>query len=410
MKTLTAVLLEGAYPHRVLAFGKNAVARFIKESQSNEDSDDDGDGVVVASRRRPTSGVPNLLFQHFKYELCKNRGFKSVDEPVATAQGGEKLPLMTVMAAVLGHFREDALAHLASHIEVNPTVEDVSWVLTIPAIYDDFAKRFMRVAAFEAGIISAVDDASQLQLCLEPEAACLAVSIKDAPLLAQVGDKIMILDCGGGTVDITTHYVKSRSPSLMLEELRKATGGEWGSMCIDNLFKVWFRKFVGSDAYDSVCHISAFYTLLDEWEEGKTNFQGGEDDSISLNLVEVLVHLGYHKRKLKVRVPSCRSPIVFSEGRCQGRARGKHRSTCLLSAESVSSCIAHSFSPACAFGPNGTDNLPKTPSHFFSRKGLKQPLLIVKSPYPAHRESALLEAIMSSMLNHYRAIKNVGRE
>ena len=98
------------------------------------------------------------------------------------------------------------------------TISDVTWVVTIPAIYDDFAKRFVRVAAHKAGIISTVNSPN-LQLCLEPEAACLTVSLKNAPHLARNGTKIMILDYGGGTVDITTHEVLSMNPLRPKEPL-----------------------------------------------------------------------------------------------------------------------------------------------------------------------------------------------
>ncbi|CAN0296029.1 unnamed protein product, partial [Pylaiella littoralis] len=255
-KTETAVLLKCTPPHNFVAFGKTALQRFIKESQGDDESDDDDDG---------------------------NRGYTSVDEPVATADGGETLPLLVVMTSVLRHLKEDVLDYLSSRVEVAPTVHDVTWVLTIPAIYDDFAKRFMRIAAHKAGLISAVDDDSQLRLCLEPEAACLAVSIREAPRLIHAGSKIMIVDCGGGTVDITSHTYVSGCP-LDLKEIELPTGGAWGSTFVDDQFMVWLRKFIGGDAFDSVRRTSEFYCLLEEWKECKTTFQGGENDTISLNM------------------------------------------------------------------------------------------------------------------------------
>lgn len=298
-KTETAILLEGKPPYNFVAFGKTAHARFIKEAQGKEESEDEDDDEAVRSQL-PTPGVSNILFRYFKVELCKSRGYTSFDEPVATAEGGETLPLLTVMTAVLRHLKDDVLAHLSSRVEVAPCVDDVTWVVTIPAIYDDFAKRFMRVAAHKAGIISNVDDDSQLRLCLEPEAACLAVSIKEAPRLIQAGSKIMILDCGGGTVDITTHTYVSGCP-LNLQEIALPAGGAWGSTCVDNQFMVWLRKLIGGDAFASVRHTSDFYNLMDEWEEAKTTFQGGEEDTISLNMVNVFNHLRFDAKRLKVK-------------------------------------------------------------------------------------------------------------
>ena len=38
----------------------------------------------------------------------------------------------------------------------------------------------------------------------------------------------MVVDCGGGTVDITVHELSEHHGTL--RELHKATGGPWGSM------------------------------------------------------------------------------------------------------------------------------------------------------------------------------------
>lgn len=84
-----------------------------------------------------------------------------------------------------------------------------------------------------------------LSLCLEPEAACLSVALnKMEPWENET--KLMVLDCGGGTIDITTHHVKSSSP-LALEELHEPTGGPWGSTMVDAKFKD-FIKVIGSQA------------------------------------------------------------------------------------------------------------------------------------------------------------------
>ena len=42
------------------------------------------------------------------------------------------------------------------------------------------------------------------------------------------GTRYMIVDCGGGTVDITVHEMDAKSGKL--HELYKATGGPYGSV------------------------------------------------------------------------------------------------------------------------------------------------------------------------------------
>ena len=296
MKTDTAVLLRSTPPHGVLAFGRAAGERFVEDCEDDEASNDYSGAGVHA-----TTGATSMLFRWFKMGLCERRGYQSVDDPVATAEGGQQLPLMIVMAAVLRHFKDDALAHLSFVSGMTQTVENVTWVVTIPAIYDDFAKRFMRVAAHKAGITATIDSPS-LQLCLEPEAACLAMTSIEAPNLAQAGTKVMILDCGGGTVDITTHEVLSTSP-LRLKELRPPTGGAWGSTCVDSAFMRWCRVFLGEDHYDQVRGSAAFYSLLRQWEEGKTTFCGEQEGRVRLNMVDISRRVNLDADKMQVGVP-----------------------------------------------------------------------------------------------------------
>ena len=288
VKTDTAILLGSDAPHKVLAFGRRAFEDFVagvaeaeQDGESFELLDESRDSVTV----RTTSGATSMFFRRFKMGLCERRGHQSVDAPVATAEGGQQLPLIDVMTSALRHIKEDALAHLSSVSEMAHTAEDVTWVLTIPAIYDDFAKRFMRVAAHNAGIMATVDSPS-LQLCLEPEAACLAVTSEDASNLAEVGAKIMILDCGGGTVDITTHEVLSMNP-LRLKELLPPTGGTWGSTRVDDEFLLWCKTFFREERFAQVRRTAAFCALMMQWEEGKTRFGGGEDERVRLNMANI---------------------------------------------------------------------------------------------------------------------------
>lgn len=52
--------------------------------------------------------------------------------------------------------------------------------------------------------------------------------------------QIMVLDCGGGTIDITSHLVESSDP-LQLSELAEPCGGAWGSSIVDARFKAFLQ-------------------------------------------------------------------------------------------------------------------------------------------------------------------------
>jgi molecular chaperone DnaK (HSP70) len=76
----------------------------------------------------------------------------------------------------------------------------------------------MREAAMAAGFVGTVNS-SNLVIATEPEAAALAVGQKQTELtpLAHSGGSFMVIDMGGGTIDMTIHEVQSAQ--LELKEL-----------------------------------------------------------------------------------------------------------------------------------------------------------------------------------------------
>ncbi|CAN0396964.1 unnamed protein product, partial [Scytosiphon promiscuus] len=140
-----------------------------------------------------------------------------------------------------------------------------------------------RVAAHEAGLINKVNS-PRLLPCLEPEAACLTVRFTESPDNFQPGNQIMIVDCGGGTVDITTHEVLSVDP-LRLKELCPPTGGPWGSTYVDSEFIAWLKSFLGNKIFTRVRRQLAFLDLVRQWEDQKTRFGGTGGEFVRLNMV-----------------------------------------------------------------------------------------------------------------------------
>ena len=92
----------------------------------------------------------------------------------------------------------------------------------------------MRAAAHLAGITARLDDPA-LQLALEPECALIASAVEASADLQRrlvVGRRVMILDCGGGTVDVTVSEVIRVDP-VQLSELLPASGDAWGGTYVD---------------------------------------------------------------------------------------------------------------------------------------------------------------------------------
>ena len=147
---------------------------------------------------------------------------------------------MKVISESLRYISEKALQKLSE--QVGKVVKTkIRWVLTVPALWSEEHKFFMRKAAEEAGIIED-QNSSNLLLSLEPEGASIQCREDSEPQVRSqmVKDSVvMVLDCGGGTVDITTHKLTCNPDERFLcEELLPSSGGcQWGSKFVDIHFE-----------------------------------------------------------------------------------------------------------------------------------------------------------------------------
>ncbi|CAB5380830.1 unnamed protein product [Rhizophagus irregularis] len=112
-------------------------------------------------------------------------------------------------------------------------LENVLLVLTVPAEYSDISKATLRECVFDADLISN-KFSEKLQFTTEPEAAaayCMENVLKEHDLDIS-GTKFMIVDCGGGTVDLTTRQVEGKQ----LGEITERAGDYCGSTFIEDKF------------------------------------------------------------------------------------------------------------------------------------------------------------------------------
>ncbi|NWU14414.1 HS12B protein, partial [Cephalopterus ornatus] len=61
----------------------------------------------------------------------------------------------------------------------------------------------------------------------------------------QAGDRYIVADCGGGTVDLTVHQIEK--PQGTLKELYKASGGPYGAVGVDLAFEKLLCQIFGED-------------------------------------------------------------------------------------------------------------------------------------------------------------------
>ncbi|NWW74150.1 HS12B protein, partial [Climacteris rufus] len=136
---------------------------------------DFGYGAVMKYKRLPSSQADSwYFFENFKMQLYNTVGGTNVTSGTQLkASDGKLLPALKVFSESLRYLKEHALNTIqeASFQTVHDQ-EEITWVLTVPAIWSPAAKQFMRLAAKEAGIISHMLS-ENLIIALEPEAASL---------------------------------------------------------------------------------------------------------------------------------------------------------------------------------------------------------------------------------------------
>ncbi|ROW09511.1 hypothetical protein VMCG_02170 [Cytospora schulzeri] len=144
-------------------------------------------------------------------------------------------------------------------------------VVTLPAIWQNDAQERMRQAVDRAGILNARRGVGKttLDLVSEPEAAALA-ALSGVDGRHNVDDSFVIVDCGGGTVDLISYKVTKTNPM----EVKEVVGGE-GALCgaifVDEQFEGLLRhklRQISKDALDRIDSREIQEMMTVNWENG----------------------------------------------------------------------------------------------------------------------------------------------
>ncbi|KAK3611839.1 hypothetical protein CHS0354_040513 [Potamilus streckersoni] len=184
-------------------------------------------------------------FKRFKMHLHDRKITRNM---TLESENGKVLPALRVFALTIEYLKNDLLENLNKQ-----TIDDldrslIRWVLTVPAIWDEPAKQFMREAAVAAGISS-----NQLTLALESEVASLyctrsplvsTYNGEACPLLP--GAKFVLIDAGGSTINIIGHEIMSDG---LFNEIYRSNGCSWGGTEVDKAFFGFLKDFFGRAVY-----------------------------------------------------------------------------------------------------------------------------------------------------------------
>ncbi|RYO94325.1 hypothetical protein DL766_000602 [Monosporascus sp. MC13-8B] len=186
------------------------------------------------------------------------------------------------LTQVYRHVMQALKAHYPAHLDITP----VQFYFTMPAIWTDRAQAATKAAARGAGFGSRSLD--KIHMITEPEAAAIAALKEElspgSPNAAKVGDNILVLDCGGGTVDITTYSIKKTQPIIAFDEICEGSGGKCGSTYIDREFrKLLARRFGRAFEIEPEVFKSPKSRLMQEFEKAKRIFGSTDGDCFEIS-------------------------------------------------------------------------------------------------------------------------------
>ncbi|XP_064788394.1 heat shock 70 kDa protein 12A-like [Oncorhynchus masou masou] len=279
----------------------------------------------------PTESKLWLYLEKFKMKLHTTANL-SIDTELHAANG-KRVKAIDIFAYALAFFKEQALKELSDQAGAEFDNTNIRWVITVPAIWKMPAKQFMREAAYKAGLVPR-DTPEQLIIALEPEAASIycrklrlhqmidigtkttqngfspnenvgaGMTQAKEPVRSkrqsrtflvenvigelwselEEGDRYMVVDCGGGTVDLTVHQIQL--PEGHLKELYKASGGPYGSIGIDYEFEKLLCKIFGPDFIDQfkIKRPAAWVDLMIAFESRKRAAAPDRTNPLNINL------------------------------------------------------------------------------------------------------------------------------
>lgn len=288
-KTLTHILYS---PERkVIAWGWKAWRQYIGLRNTN---------IPNADSYRPFSDF-KMLLQEGTDKTKDGPYFVDRDGRRVRDANGNSFLVLDLIADYLKELKEYAIKNITSGITGLVEDRQIRWCLTVPAIWTNANKQLMRRAAQKAGLIGLDKDRTErLVIVLEPEAAAIHCMKDDRSTnisTLERGKCFMVVDCGGGTVDITVHEIIEHEE---LKELVPPEGGCYGSTYIDRYF---FEECLPKKLTKKIIDIfrkqeySDYLRMRADWESKKCTFDPHSD-------LNILIPLGRLYKILASQYPS----------------------------------------------------------------------------------------------------------
>ncbi|KAK3085247.1 hypothetical protein FSP39_000642 [Pinctada imbricata] len=202
------------------------------------------------------------FFRRFKMKLY---GEKVVyNDLMLEDETGKTLKAEKVFAESIKYLRDHFLKMLNSHGK-DLKDSEIKYTLTVPAIWNDSAKQFMRNAAEKAGI-----DGRRLKIALEPEAAAIFCQYEKTERIKNICSCWNRHNLYGGTVDIALH---KKLEDDRIQELYQASGGPFGGTAVDEAYMQLLTRAFGGPMMHQFRKENTFdfLDMMKEFEVAKRN-------------------------------------------------------------------------------------------------------------------------------------------
>jgi molecular chaperone DnaK (HSP70) len=149
---------------------------------------------------------------------------------------------MQLIPEYLQSFHDHVMSQMKEMADdVDP--DNIVYCFTVPSMWGEMSKQIFVDAIIQANIISRDDIDERLRLISEPEAAALYCeqSFQDTFQMSK-GQRFLICDAGGGTVDVVTFEVNQKTNKKCLAERTGGDGKNCGSIALDLNFEEYIME------------------------------------------------------------------------------------------------------------------------------------------------------------------------
>ena len=258
-----------------------------------------GASAYLAASQKQAGGV---YVDKFKLHLGGS-------QEAARAQALSRLPpgvtAVDLAADYLRGIGAFALQEVSRHAKRPVHYSQVQFCVTVPAVWDQVARFNTRKAVQQAGLVkddqAAGDNGGSpfpAVLALEPEASSVFCFNTDKTLKIPVNEPYLIVDCGGGTVDIVAHAHRVGTDGrVSLREVTAGTGDLYGGAFVDAEFHAYLARVFGPATmadFHSPRNTKQYLNFMAKWEQLKHTFKGNEEVELELDLPKLL-RIAYKK-------------------------------------------------------------------------------------------------------------------